>query len=133
MTAVARSTPTARGSPSSRRAAPTCAARRRRCAPGSPTPPRTSSRRRGAENVPGAPADIDWDATLAFRRHVWSWGLGVADAMDTAQRNMGLDCGGHPRADPPQRRRGPGASAARWSSGSNTDHVDDEAIAPATR
>jgi hypothetical protein len=44
-----------------------------------------------ADNVPGAPAAIDWDATLAFRRHVWSWGLGVADAMDTAQRNMGLD------------------------------------------
>ena len=44
-----------------------------------------------AENVPGAPADIDWDATLAFRHHIWSWGLGVADAMDTAQRNMGLD------------------------------------------
>ncbi|MCU1408713.1 MAG: dihydrodipicolinate synthase family protein [Microbacteriaceae bacterium] len=44
-----------------------------------------------ADNVPGAPADIDWDATLAFRHHVWSWGLGVADAMDTAQRNMGLD------------------------------------------
>lgn len=43
------------------------------------------------ENVPGHPADIDWDATLAFRHHVWSWGLGVADAMDTAQRNMGLD------------------------------------------
>lgn len=43
------------------------------------------------QNVPGAPADIDWDATLAFRHHVWSWGLGVADAMDTAQRNMGLD------------------------------------------
>src|SRR5437588_344785 len=47
--------------------------------------------KRWAENVPGAPADIDWDATLAFRRHVHSWGLGVADAMDTAQRNMGLD------------------------------------------
>lgn len=44
-----------------------------------------------ADNTPGAPADIDWDATLAFRRTVWSWGLGVADAMDTAQRNMGLD------------------------------------------
>jgi hypothetical protein len=42
-------------------------------------------------NVPGAPAEIDWDATLGFRRHLWSWGLGVADAMDTAQRNMGLD------------------------------------------
>ncbi|MGO2097700.1 MAG: DUF993 family protein, partial [Candidatus Microbacterium stercoravium] len=44
-----------------------------------------------ADNTPGQPADIDWDATLAFRRNVYSWGLGVADAMDTAQRNMGLD------------------------------------------
>nr|WP_231979328.1 Gfo/Idh/MocA family oxidoreductase [Tessaracoccus coleopterorum] len=42
-----------------------------------------------ADNTPGRPAEIDWDATLAFRRHVYSWGLGVADAMDTAQRNMG--------------------------------------------
>ena len=30
-------------------------------------------------------------ATLAFRRHLWSYGLGVAEAMDTAQRGMGLD------------------------------------------
>ncbi|MGO1543317.1 MAG: DUF993 family protein [Gulosibacter sp.] len=44
-----------------------------------------------SETVPGAPADIDWDATLNYRRQLWSWGLGVADAMDTAQRNMGLD------------------------------------------
>ncbi|MGP9582390.1 DUF993 family protein [Brachybacterium sp. AOP35-5H-19] len=43
------------------------------------------------DNTPGAPADIDWEATLAFRRTMWSRGLGVADAMDTAQRNMGLD------------------------------------------
>ena len=43
------------------------------------------------DNTPGAPADIDWDSTLAFRRTMWSRGLGVADAMDTAQRNMGLD------------------------------------------
>lgn len=42
-------------------------------------------------NVPGAAADIDWDATLAFRRELWSWGVGIADAMDTAQRGMGLD------------------------------------------
>ena len=34
---------------------------------------------------------IDWDATLAFRRHLWSHGFGVAEAMDTAQRGMGLD------------------------------------------
>jgi hypothetical protein len=44
-----------------------------------------------ADNVPGAPAAIDWDATLAFRRHLFRYGLGVAEAMDTAQRNMGLD------------------------------------------
>jgi hypothetical protein len=43
------------------------------------------------ENVPGAPAIIDWEATLAFRRHLFRYGLGVAEAMDTAQRNMGLD------------------------------------------
>ena len=34
---------------------------------------------------------IDWDATIAYRQHVWSLGLGVAEAMDTAQRGMGLD------------------------------------------
>jgi Protein of unknown function (DUF993) len=43
------------------------------------------------ENVPGAPAAVDWDATLAFRAHLFRYGLGVAEAMDTAQRNMGLD------------------------------------------
>jgi hypothetical protein len=40
---------------------------------------------------PGGPAVIDWEATLAFRRHLWAHGLGVAEAMDTAQRGMGLD------------------------------------------
>jgi Protein of unknown function (DUF993) len=43
------------------------------------------------ENVPGAPAELDWTATLAFRRHLWAHGFGVAEAMDTAQRGMGLD------------------------------------------
>ena len=43
------------------------------------------------DNVPGAPAAVDWEATLAFRRHLWSYGLSVAEAMDTAQRGMGLD------------------------------------------
>jgi len=38
------------------------------------------------ENVPGAPAALDWDATLAFRHHLWRHGFGVAEAMDTAQR-----------------------------------------------
>jgi hypothetical protein len=43
------------------------------------------------ENVPGAPAIVDWDTTLAFRHHLWRHGFGVAEAMDTAQRGMGLD------------------------------------------
>ena len=34
---------------------------------------------------------VDWEATLAYRQHLWSLGLGVAEAMDTAQRGMGLD------------------------------------------
>lgn len=34
---------------------------------------------------------IDWETTIAFRRHLWRLGLGVAEAMDTAQRGMGLD------------------------------------------
>jgi hypothetical protein len=42
-----------------------------------------------AENVPGAPAVVDWDGTLAVRHHLWRHGLG--EAMDTAQRGMGLD------------------------------------------
>jgi hypothetical protein len=44
-----------------------------------------------ADNTPGAPAVLDWDTTLAYRHELWSYGLGVADAMDTAQRGMGLD------------------------------------------
>ena len=40
---------------------------------------------------PWLEAAIDWDATLAYRRHLWSWGMGLAEAMDTAQRGMGLD------------------------------------------
>ncbi|MGH3098579.1 MAG: dihydrodipicolinate synthase family protein [Streptosporangiales bacterium] len=44
-----------------------------------------------ADNSPGQPARLDWDATLAFRHHLWRCGIGVADAMDTAQRGMGMN------------------------------------------
>jgi hypothetical protein len=44
-----------------------------------------------AGNGAGKPAVVDWDATLAFREHLWSLDLGIAEAMDTAQRGMGLD------------------------------------------
>ena len=44
-----------------------------------------------ADATPMGPAALDWERTLAFRRYIWSYGLGVAEAMDTAQRGMGLD------------------------------------------
>jgi hypothetical protein len=44
-----------------------------------------------ADIDPWLKAGIDWDATIAYRRYLWSLGLGVAEAMDTAQRGMGLD------------------------------------------
>jgi hypothetical protein len=44
-----------------------------------------------AANDPWLDCAIDWDATIAYRRRLWSMGLGVAEAMDTAQRGMGLD------------------------------------------
>ncbi len=79
------------------------------------------------DNTSGQPAQINWDATLAFRRNVYSWGLGVADAMDTAQRNMGLD------AAATRELIARSAEVAREESGSvvvgvNTDHVDDDRI-----
>jgi hypothetical protein len=80
-----------------------------------------------ADNTPGRPAELDWDATLAFRHHLWSWGLGVADAMDTAQRNMGLDWA----ATAELIRRS--AAEARAVGGDlvvgvNTDHLADERV-----
>ena len=44
-----------------------------------------------AEASPRRVASVDWDATLAFRRHLWGLGFKVAEAMDTSQRGMGLD------------------------------------------
>jgi hypothetical protein len=43
---------------------------------------------------PTGPAAVDWEATMAFRRHLAGLGLGIAEAMDTAQRGMGLDWAG---------------------------------------
>ena len=40
---------------------------------------------------PSSGCAIDWDATIAYRRTLWNLGFGVAEAMDTAQRGMGLD------------------------------------------
>ncbi|MCX5515852.1 dihydrodipicolinate synthase family protein [Kaistia algarum] len=43
-----------------------------------------------ANNDPSLDIAFDWERTLAFRHHLWDLGFGVAEAMDTAQRGMGL-------------------------------------------
>jgi len=72
---------------------------------------------------PWLEAAIDWDATLAYRRHLWSWGFGVAEAMDTAQRGMGLDWNSSLlliEKVVKEAKSTPGASVA---SGAGTDHL----------
>jgi hypothetical protein len=74
------------------------------------------------DNSPGSPAAVDWDATLAFRRHLWSYGLGVAEAMDTAQRGMGLDWAATQeliRRSAKEAR----ATGGRIAAGAGTDHL----------
>src|SRR5271163_1106007 len=44
-----------------------------------------------AANDPFLETSVDWDKTLQFRHYLWDLGFGVAEAMDTAQRGMGLD------------------------------------------
>ncbi|HYP84504.1 dihydrodipicolinate synthase family protein [Variovorax sp.] len=77
---------------------------------------------------PWLTAAIDWDATIAYRRHLWSLGLGVAEAMDTAQRGMGLDWPTSLeliRRSLEAARDVPGAIVA---SGCGTDHLDLDAV-----
>jgi hypothetical protein len=81
-----------------------------------------------ADVDPWLTAAPDWDRTLAFREHLWSLGLGVAEAMDTAQRGMGLDW---PMAlelikrsvAVARGRPGPTGGAVVFS-GAGTDHLD---------
>ncbi|MDR7303747.1 dihydrodipicolinate synthase family protein [Haloactinomyces albus] len=77
------------------------------------------------DNVPGAPASIDWSTTLGFRRYLWSCGLGVAEAMDTAQRGMGLNW---PATRELIRRSAAEAKAVggRIAAGAGTDHLPAE-------
>ncbi|MFD1151612.1 dihydrodipicolinate synthase family protein [Saccharothrix hoggarensis] len=71
-----------------------------------------------AGNVPGAPAVLDWDATLAYRVRLWEHGFGVAEAMDTAQRGMGLDWDTAAELI----RRSASIATGRLAAGVGTDH-----------
>jgi len=76
-----------------------------------------------ADQDPWLDAAVDWDRTIAYRRYLWSLGLGVAEAMDTAQRGMGLDWTAAQaliRRSLDAMRDIPGAAMA---SGAGTDHL----------
>jgi hypothetical protein len=74
-------------------------------------------------SVSSSSSQVDWDATLAYRSYLWSMGFGIAEAMDTAQRSMGLtweaarDLIGRSLAAAPDRRDS-------IACGAGTDHLD---------
>ena len=72
---------------------------------------------------PWLEAAIDWDATLAYRRHLWSWGFGIAEAMDTAQRGMGLDWSNSLLLIKNTLEEAKHVSDAVVASGAGTDHL----------
>jgi hypothetical protein len=77
-----------------------------------------------ADNDPWLTPAIDWERTLAFRHRLWDLGLGVAEAMDTAQRGMGL---GWPEAQELIRRalaEAKGRPGALIACGAGTDHLE---------
>jgi hypothetical protein len=86
-----------------------------------------------ADNDPWLDCSLDWDATLRYREYLWDLGLGVAEAMDTAQRGMGLDW---PTSLELIRRavkagkawEGRNGRPALIFSGCGTDHLDPAAV-----
>lgn len=80
-----------------------------------------------ADADPWLQAAVDWDKTIAYRERLWDLGLGVAEAMDTAQRGMGLDWSTSLELI----RRSVSAAKARGDalvfSGAGTDHLAPEA------
>jgi hypothetical protein len=70
---------------------------------------------------------LDWDATIAYRVHLWNLGLGVAEAMDTAQRGMGLDWPTSLQLIRQSIGAARGIKGALLASGCGTDHLLPEA------
>ncbi|WP_431322537.1 dihydrodipicolinate synthase family protein [Rhizobium sp. YTU87027] len=70
----------------------------------------------------GRPA-IDWDTTIAFRRHLWSLGFKIAEAMDTSQRGMGLDWAGAQELIRRSLEEARTIQGADLACGAGTDHL----------
>jgi hypothetical protein len=77
-----------------------------------------------ADNDPWLASAIDWDRTIAFRKYLWSLGLGVAEAMDTTQRGMGLDWGTSLELIRRSLDAAKHVAGAVIASGAGTDHLE---------
>ena len=76
-----------------------------------------------ADIDPWLDAAIDWESTIAFRHYLWDLGLGVAEAMDTAQRGTGLDWSGAKELIRRALEAARSRSGALISCGVGTDHL----------
>lgn len=72
-------------------------------------------------NDPSGVATVDWERTMEFRRYLHGLGLGIAEAMDTAQRGMGLDWSGALELIRRTREELPDAHVVN---GCGTDHLE---------
>ena len=80
-----------------------------------------------ADGDPASASAIDWDATLAYRRYLAELGLGIAEAMDTAQRGMGLSWAESLELIRKTRSALSGTNVAVFN-GCGTDHLDPGAV-----
>ena len=76
---------------------------------------------------------VDWDATLAFRHHLWGLGFAIAEAMDTSQRGMGLDWAGAQELIRRSLAEARGVPGADLACGAGTDQLDPAAARGARR
>jgi hypothetical protein len=77
-----------------------------------------------ADNDPWLDIAVDWDKTIAFRHYLWDLGLGVAEAMDTAQRGGGLDWTGAKQLIGHALDAAKSRPGAKICCGVGTDHLD---------
>src|ERR1041385_3501854 len=108
-------------------------------APGRFTPPANPSFNRVAYAAAHVVADpladvdpwltpaVDWERTIAFRNYLWDLGLGVAEAMDTAQRGMGLDWSGAKELITLALDAAKARPGVKIACGVGTDHLDTNA------
>jgi len=76
------------------------------------------------DTTPWSNPALDWDATMAFRHHLWSLGFRIAEAMDTSQRGMGLNWAGAQELIRRSLAESKTVAGTDLACGAGTDHLD---------